>query len=61
MGKGTRFTKAELEAIQEALVFRMAGEIETYGEPDEPTPGDYEAASARVARRLAAFRGRGKA
>lgn len=45
----TRFTTRDLLAIEEALAFRLAGEIGEEGQPNE----DYEAALEKVYQRLA--------
>lgn len=48
---GRRFTKPELEAIQEALIFRTAGEMGDDALPAE----DYEAALDKIAGRISGF------
>lgn len=47
-----RFTRKELEAIEEALASRLAGERDNQDEPDAPTTEAYEAAWEKVAERL---------
>lgn len=49
----TRFTYRELEAIEEALCSRLAGERDNQYDEDAPTTEDYESAQSRVAERLA--------
>lgn len=46
-----KFSRAEWEAIQEALIFRTAGELGDDAEPAE----HYESASLKVAARLARY------
>jgi len=40
----TRLTLRRLNAIEEALSARLAGERDCYDDPDTPTDADYEAA-----------------
>lgn len=56
--KRPRLTRRRLEAIQEALIHRLAGEIELYtDDKDAPTQDDYDRAldwvTAELARRKA--------
>lgn len=53
-----RFTRKELEAIEEALCSRLAGERDNEHEDDAPTTEDYEAAFDRVQERLRKTRAR---
>ena len=47
-----RFTRKELEAAQEALFSRLAGERDNDDDPEAPTTEDYEAALDRISERL---------
>lgn len=47
-----RFTRKDLEAIEEAMSSRLAGERDNENEPDAPTTEAYEAAWEKVAARL---------
>lgn len=48
----TRFTRKELEAIEEALSSRLAGERDNEHDPEAPTTESYVAAWEKVAERL---------
>lgn len=50
---GVRLTKRVLNAMSEALEFRLAGEIENYGYDDDIPIEDYEDACRWVSQQLA--------
>lgn len=47
-----RFTRRELQAIEEALSSRTAGEMDIEDDPDAPRREDYDTAWEKVSERL---------